>query len=287
MSEVTLYDNLFLSIGAMKAGTTWLHRLFSRHPELCFTPEKEIHFFYHRYVDNTHLNDTHRMQNARSRYLTRYGPDNSSIEQMRSTVRWVSAYLDSPVDDLWFRNLFDMRNRHKYACDFSNLTAHIPGEAWPRIAAQCNKLRVLYTMRDPIKRLWSHVKFHLDMNKQLELLDVWGPQDYENFVRQPHIWDNAEYGAVLRRLRENLPAECYKVIFYEDIHADQMGMLRQLESFLGIREYNYPRDVMDRRFNQGVKVEMPDYFPGLFVDDLARIRQEIEAEGFEIPIAWG
>ena len=40
-------ENLFLSVGAMKAGTTFLFNALSRHPELYFTPEKELHYFAH------------------------------------------------------------------------------------------------------------------------------------------------------------------------------------------------------------------------------------------------
>eukprot|EP00493_Phyllostaurus_siculus_P000433 UN00435 len=36
-----MIDNLFLSVGAMKAGTTWLYEQLKNHPEIHFTPEKE------------------------------------------------------------------------------------------------------------------------------------------------------------------------------------------------------------------------------------------------------
>ena len=39
-------QRLFLSIGAMKAGTTWLYSLLESHPQIQFTPEKEIHFLF-------------------------------------------------------------------------------------------------------------------------------------------------------------------------------------------------------------------------------------------------
>ena len=35
----------FLGIGAQKAGTTWLGVYFARHPEVYFSPIKELHFF--------------------------------------------------------------------------------------------------------------------------------------------------------------------------------------------------------------------------------------------------
>ena len=38
-------EKLFLSIGAMKAGTTWLYSLLERHPQINFTPEKKFTFW--------------------------------------------------------------------------------------------------------------------------------------------------------------------------------------------------------------------------------------------------
>lgn len=35
----------FLCIGAQKAGTTWLHEMLNRHPNLALPEQKEIHFW--------------------------------------------------------------------------------------------------------------------------------------------------------------------------------------------------------------------------------------------------
>lgn len=284
---MSLFDNLFLSVGAMKAGTTWLYAMLNRHPELHFTREKEIHYFHHAYVDRNSLSEKRRLREAKTRYIFNFDPETANPEAIRRNLSWVSAYLDSPVDDFWYRNLFQLRGKERYACDFSNLNAHLPAEAWPQIAAKCTKLRVLYTMRDPVKRLWSHTKFHLQFSGELDKLGSWGPKDYKRFIHQPHIWANAEYGAVLRNLKAGLPEGCLKVIFYEDIHADQATALKGIEDFLGVANHPYPPALLARRFTESVKHEMPDFFPGLIADDVARIRKEIETEGFAIPATWG
>ena len=284
---MALFGDLFMSVGAMKAGTTWLYALLSRHPELHFSPEKEIHYFYHRYVNDTQLSATRRLEEARNRYLLRFDPEKTHIDQVRRNLRWISAYLDSPVDDFWYANLFQKQNRQHYACDFSNLNAHLPAEVWPKIADKCDNLKVLYTMRDPVKRLWSHTKFHLQISKQLDNLNTWGPKEFKNFLKQPHIWDNAEYGRVLRNLKTGVPKGSLKAIFYENIHADQRKALADIEDFLGIAHHTYPAPLLEKRFTESVKHEMPDFFPGLIADDVARIRAEVEAEGYVLPSSWG
>ena len=150
----------------------------------------------------------------------------------------------------------------------------------------CNNLRVIYTMRDPLKRLWSHTKFHLQVTDQLHLLDDWTTADFDAFVRKPFIWDNAEYGRTLRALRSGLNPANWQAIFYEDIHADQRAMLAWIESFLGVDPQSYPNDLLARRPAESVSRAMPDFFADLFAADIARITKEVRQEGFEIPNNW-
>lgn len=285
MSE-RLFSNLFLSIGAMKAGTTWLYAVLSRHPALHFAMEKELHYFYHRYVNPKQLSESYRLREAKNRYLFRFDPEKANIDAVRGNVQWVAQYLSRPVDDYWYRNLFQMRDHQKYACDFSNLNAQLPKEAWPQIAGKCDQLRVLYTMRDPVARLWSHTKFHLQLTGHLDKLDTWGPAEFGEFIRRRHIWVNAEYGRVLRNLKGGLPPETFKVLIYEELHQDQRGTLQEIEQFLGIPAFDYPQAILEQRFTESVKHKMPGFFPTLVREDVMRICDELTSEGYHIPDRW-
>ena len=57
-------ENLFVCVGAQKAGTTWLARVLEDHPEIFMTPVKEIHYFDHVAGITNHLN----RRRMRSRY---------------------------------------------------------------------------------------------------------------------------------------------------------------------------------------------------------------------------
>ena len=106
MQTPKYFDKLFLSIGAMKAGTTWLYAVLDRHPELHFAMEKEIHYFYHRYVNPNQLSEAYRLREAKNRYLFRFDPEKANIDAIRANLHWVAQYLSRPVDDYWYRNLF-------------------------------------------------------------------------------------------------------------------------------------------------------------------------------------
>ncbi|PPB79363.1 sulfotransferase family protein [Albidovulum inexpectatum] len=285
MENTKKFDNLFLSAGAMKAGTTWLYATLSKHPDLHFSLEKEIHYFYARSVDFGPLSDRRRLENVRNNYA-KIDPDRSHISGVRNRLRWAANYLDNPVDDLWYRNLFVFRRSQKYCCDFSNLYALLPEDAWRHAFNLTDRLRVLYTLRDPISRLWSHVKFHLQITNQAHLLETWAPKDFEAFIRQPFIWENAEYGAAIRRMRSVLPASCLKICTFEDIHNDPKDFLRNLEEFLEVSHLNYSDDALRNRVNVSVSRPMPSFFVGLVERDIKRIIKEVEDQGVEIPEEW-
>ncbi len=281
-----VFGHLFLSVGAMKAGTTWLFTVLERHPELNFTPEKEIHYFYHRYVQEHHLSDVRRLTLARDRYLTKFDPQRANPDRVRVNLHWVANYLSRPVDDLWYRNLFTRPRGELYGCDFSNLHALLPAEAWTHIHNSCTQLKVLYTMRDPVKRLWSHVKFHLQVTNQLGRLDTWSPGQFHDFMKQRFIWENAEYGETLRRIGRTLPQECFMPFFYEDMRSDPRGSLARIEDFLGVRRFDYPEALVSRSVNESASIPMPDFFPELIAGDVARIKTEIRDYGLEPPQSW-
>ncbi len=286
MGKSSLFGTLFISAGAMKAGTTWLYAVLQHHPELFFTCEKEIHYFYARYVKTDILSEERRLKLAKTRYIDTIDPNKSNIDRIRLNLNWVSSYLNRPVDDYWYANLFSAQRKETYGCDFSNLYALLPVEAWQHIAANSEKLRVLYTLRHPLERLWSHIKFHLQLIDKIELLETWQPKDYEEFVKRPFMWQNAEYGAALRRMKKGLNVETIKVVFFEEMRNDSRTSLNEIENFLDIKPHNYQRNILDQQVNKSISRPMPDFFPELFQKDIERLNSEVEDEGLILPESW-
>lgn len=284
-SDSKLIDHLFIGAGAMKAGTTWLYQVLDRHPDIFFSLEKEIHYFYAVHVKPSVLSEEVRLRNVRDKYL-RIDPQKSRTVPVRNRLRWAANYLDAPLDDLWYRNLFLFRRQERYCADFSNLYALLPKDAWQKVSQSVGELRVIYTMRHPVKRLWSHVKFHLQVTGQAEKLDIWGPDEYAAFLKQPFIWENAEYGTALRRMQDGIPNGCFWPVFHEEIHEDETEFLAELERFLGVTAFDYPKDLLSRRVNETKPRPMPDFFADIVADDVFRITGEVEAAGLTPPRSW-
>lgn len=227
------------------------------------------------------------MRNVKTRVLGRIDPLRSNIARVRSNLRFVDAYLDGPVDDAWFANLFRAKRPDAYSCDFSNFNALLPQSAWTEIADKCDKLKVLFTMRDPMKRLWSHIKFHLQVTGQTDVLDKWSPQELYDFAKRPFIWDNCEYGSTLRRLKAGLSEDMLHVQFYEHMFSDTDNVLADLERFLGIEPGKYSEERVKKTVNASANRPMPKYFPELFGSEMVRISKEVEDLGYKLPESWG
>lgn len=280
-----LFDHLFLGAGAMKAGTTWLYSLLDRHPEIFFCFEKEVHYFYARHVRPDVLSDFARLRNAHRKYLD-FDPDKANPQAVRARLRWIAQYLDGPLDDDWYRNLFCLRRQQRWVADFSNLYALLPEDAWRRIASQTGALRVLYTLRDPIERLWSHTKFHLQITGRVGELATMSPAEIERFARQPFIWENAEYGAAIRRMQAGLAPESLCIAFHESIHENPRDGLRAIEEFLGLAAFDYPDEILGRRVNASAPRPVPAHFRAAFARDADRILEELDEIGVALPDAW-
>ena len=273
----------------MKAEQPWATKVLERHPEIFSASKKESPLLSYAapLSDRQCSSDRHkhgeRPRNNRTSWIDPE-PDATSSRVRKGCAG--REHLDGPVDRPLDRSLFLFRRAERFAADFSNLYALLPADVWRRIAAQVGELRVLYTMRHPVHRLWSHVKFHLAVTGRSGDLDDWGPEQFRDFAFRPFIWDNAEYGRALRRMREGLPGGTLKPVFYEEIHADRAAFLSDLEGFLGLASHCYPAELVDRRVNTTANRTMPDFFPGLFRDDFRRICTEVEAEGLDLPASW-
>ena len=280
------FGNLFINAGAMKAGTTWLYWAMRLHPDLHFSLEKEVHYLHRKYVGTTVLNDNHRCHQVRSEYTRELQQKDLDIETLRERVRWLSVYLRSPMDDDWYADVIRPAAGKAWSCDFSNLYAELPAWAWRDVAQSCTALRVLFLLRDPVARLWSHLKFDLKYNGLLSQLPDWSPDQVKTYMQQPHIWSNAEYGEAIRRLTGALDPAQVKFMFMPETHTDALGFLREVEVFVGLPPAQYPDWLLTQKVNQSETVRMPDFFPELFRGDIERIKDEMRACGVMPPENW-
>jgi hypothetical protein len=282
---MALIERLFLGCGAMKAGTTWLFAMLDRHPDIFFSEEKEVHYFAQVHGIENPLCLQKRIARfqkfAAGLDANRYNP-----RWLRHRLDWFSRWLNDPLDDEWYAAIFKRKKDQKYAADFSNLTALLDDPGWEHVRRVAGEVKVLYIMRDPLHRLWSHVKFHAQYTGKAEQLANYTPAEFEAAARAPYMWRNSEYGHIVARLKRHFNEDELKLVFFEDIHADPQKWLRDLESFLGVRPGSYDEEKLKMRINTSMDITMPEFFLKLFAKDFGRIRQEPQNQGLQPPSNW-
>ncbi len=280
-----MIDHLFLSVGTMKAGTTWLNRMMMNHPDVYFSPEKEIHFFAD--PDGTSGPMTRKARLERYQRVVRNLKVEGLSPRARANLSWyANRYLDGPMGAEWYEALFVRRKGQRYCADFSNLYATLSAERWAYARTVASSIRAVYTMRHPIERLWSQVKFELEFNDRGEAVRDLTAEDFDAFFARPDVAANADYAGVVQSLRNCLSGEELKIDFFEDVRADPLGALRRIERFLGIREHTYREDQLGRQVNPSKPAAMPDAFLRHAEPIHQRQVEQLTALGLRPPRAW-
>ena len=275
--------NLFLSVGAMKAGTTWLYSLLEKHPDLYFTPEKEIHFLNHFYVNKNVLRDEYRLNQAKNRLR----PEATNhIGIYKKLSRWYAMYLESPKDFLWYERLFSLNKQKKYNCDFSNLSCHLEEKHWIQLKEKYPKVKLIYILREPVDRLWSHTKFHHQFAGKGTDFVHWNTRDFNYFIKEKFIWENAKYSTYIERMRKVFDETEFKVFFFEEMSREPEKYLYELEEFLGIQHMDYDSTRLFKKVNSSKSIEMPDSFREASLKLIKPEIDKLKVMGIDIPESW-
>ncbi|WP_338272568.1 MULTISPECIES: sulfotransferase [Roseicyclus] len=280
-----VFDHLLLGVGAMKAGTTWLYDVLNRHPEVHFSHEKEIHFFYAQALRPGLLSDRARMRRAKG-YLA-FDPEISHARVLQRRVRWTANWLANPIDDAWFNGLFLHKDSARWIADFSNLNALLPAETWRDIHARTRKLRVIYTLREPIDRLWSHVRFHLKMQGKSHLLDEFSVDELFTHIKDGDYLEHTDYVAAIMRMREGLPQECLRIDFFDRVSSDPRGFVADIESFLELTPQALPDDIVSRVVNPSPPRPLPAGLAERLEPFVEAQREGLRRLGLVLPDHWG
>lgn len=283
-----MIEQLFLSVGAMKAGTTWLHRHLAGHPEIHFSPEKEIHYFA-----DPEGRSWMSLPNRLARYQRVVG--NLRAERLNPHVQrnlgwYASHWLAPEINDDWYRRLFEIRPPRKakarYMADFSNLYVMLDADGWARVASVAREVRAVYTLRHPSERLWSQFKFSYEFAGRAAELETIGAPEIDAFFADPGTQGIADYAGSIKKLQTCLPEGHLKVSFFENFRTDPLESLRSIETFLEIAPHSYRAELLEGRINPSQERAVP----GRFIAQAEEIRHaqmaELRAMGFRLPSEW-
>jgi len=148
------------------------------------------------------------------------------------------SYYSQWLDLNWYLNQFRAAG-DRVKGEASPSYAILPVETMRRIHCLMPDLKLIFLMREPIARSWSHAKHNFRFHEANFVADasdfeaVSESQWRENFV---HEWplSNGDYLEQLRRWMSVFPREHFYVDFYESVAHDPHKLLRNVFAFLGV-----------------------------------------------------
>lgn len=225
----------FIGIGAQRAGTTWLHAMLSRHPQVWLPPIKELHHFDMTANASPGVGRTRREHLSTRVRAWRRQPWSSDQRDILSLARYdVGA-------------LMGMASDRRYCALFARARAEglVPGEITPAYAALTlpdvervraiigTNTKVLFILRDPIDRMWSHATMQFRRIRGRSVTDV--PEaEVLQFLSSTPCTSRTDYAQTLAIWQAVFSADSVRAFFFDAVRDAPAELVADVQGFLGL-----------------------------------------------------
>lgn len=286
---------LLYCVGATKAGTTWLFAALRAHPQAHVPAVKEAHYWdtFKPRAQASQIRNLRRRQAAIAGDAARAAVNGNAdraanLDRQVKAMEGLIGVLGSPrgaeADAAYWRWLSDGAGEARVVADMTPSYALIDEGLFARMLALRPVAKVIYLIRDPLARLWSHIRM---MVKR-------GPGDEAGFEAAANnrlrafgrgagnagMASRGDYIAAIAKLRRAVPEGALKVAFAERMYgAEGWG---EICDFLGLE-----RTAPDAaRVHEGIAARMDDKLAALAVTRLRPQYEWVAANIGTLPAQW-
>lgn len=270
----------FLGIGAQKAGTTWLHAMLSLHEEIWLPHLKELHYFDRKFPISQakKTNVTRPVQGVVARHVSnRLRRFNVAKVRERLRIRrwadlaWEFRYVFGDWSDDWYASLFE-EARGRLPGEITPAYSCLSETAISHIHMLMPDVKLIFLLRDPIDRAWSHAKMDL-ARQQTHMRNVIPDSAYMEHFSGHASRLRGDYLGTIDRWLAHFPQNQLFIGFYDDILSNPEILLLRIFQFLGVSSNErYIPCAVRKPVNVGVHVSMPPHFHRhlamLYINDL-------------------
>ena len=236
---------LMYCVGATKSGTTWLYEHLAAHPACHLRPVKEAHYWDTAEPGRRaqQVSDFRKRLRQIDAGLLRAIADGDQtrvarLDRQAQTLVALIAMLEAPRDGhAAYRHwLMDGAGPAALVADITPAYGILPQTTLHEMRSAAAATRFVYIMRDPLDRLWSHVR--MQARRTLRPSGDYKSLSHKILRRilteggEPQIVARGDYIGTVTALRAVVPACDLHLTFAEDLFAPEG--LRRLSAFLGI-----------------------------------------------------
>jgi hypothetical protein len=209
----------FIIGGAMKSGTSTIHRVLNKHPKV-FIPKKEIGFFD---IDNIfeHSDYNFHTQN-----------------------KWITQSMDKDPKLMWDWYQEKFKGNESLIKGEDSTTYLASKIAAERIGLQKKDIKLIFLLRQPSLRAFSNY-YHL-------LRTGRATHSFEDTIRfnPSSVLYRSLYKEQIERFYECIPKSRIKIIVFEDLIADQESVIKELCDFLDLNFDEFPSGIFNVHANK-------------------------------------
>ena len=276
-------------IGAAKSGTSWLYRYLRHHKDCHFRSIKELHFF--------DLKDDAAIASRLARFRARLAElegefvtaGDSSLVRIGEEIADITAWLDvfeqqGDRMDAYRDYLHGGLDGEKVVGDVTPAYALLDVSDLRAMAATAADVRFIYTMREPVDRLWSHVRMELSRR------NPGGKIDFQQARRmlwrvyrdqEPEITARGDYRSTIDKLIASVDPRRVLLAFTEEMISE--SGIRKVCNFLDI---DYVAPDVDKLVHLGPDVPIQPMQRDAARDWLATQYDYVEQLFGRLPNAW-
>jgi hypothetical protein len=246
----------FIGIGAQKAGTTWLHRNLQAHPQI-HMPRKEVHYFDRKIQDRSGVVSRliGRSRDAEQwRRQVRQIPKQLAKSPSFQELRWNFRYYMRPYDDRWYAQIFESK-KEKVSGEITPAYSVLKKERIAHVHRLMPETKLIFFMRNPIERVWSHTVMSFDKVEKGSATAV-SDKELLRKIERDSSWKLSNYIRTLENWGSFYPEERIFVGFLEDVHFFPEMLLRRLFDFIEV-EPHFDERLVGKKIHTRSDATMP------------------------------
>ena len=240
----------FIGIGAQKAATTWLWSMLRQHPEVKFSPLKEVHYFDVLYLGMGREERMRAIRRSVDREIERLDQDS---ESGRDRLAWLLRVKDESFafTDAWYRHLFNTPGGGVTG-DITPFYCALPDEGIRHVRRLAPQARLIYMIRDPLARGLSSLRY-----------GTRNGQSPERVFSSRRFFARGDYRSNIPRWESHFAPSQILYLPFGDVKARPLELLRQVEQHIGVAPFDGYR-ATDEAVNVSAGIEL------VITEELAR-----------------
>jgi hypothetical protein len=258
----------FIGIGAHKSGTSWIFERLREIDHFELPPVKEIHYFDRKYKQN------------KFHFTKRFPSLKSYFESIKicvlnfNRINWFYSWYFKSYSDSWYVSLFKSK---KIQGEITPAYSILSVEEIRRLKKVANPEKILFIIRNPIERAWSHYQYLVQRGKKFDKKNL--VKEIKSFMLSDEQRKRSNYIEIINKYRNFFQDEDIYILFYDSILNEPEALIENMMSVFGIKKINLMncnfRDVNNSSKKLRIPIEISKLVNELYKKDISVLSEKI------------